>query len=107
MEQTNTWHSITLGDGIWAPTLSRQIEEEFCPLFNEAGKPVEMAVFTRHESEGRLHCEVIAYFSPAAGEIAKAFDAKPCEEPLRTGLVLLAGDPHCWVFFFPESGDFL
>ena len=51
MEQMNTWYSVTLGDGMWAPTLTAQIEESFLPLFGEAGKPVDMAVFTRSESE--------------------------------------------------------
>lgn len=103
MEQMNTWYSLALGDGMWAPTLTAQIEEIFLPLFGKAGMPVDMAVFTRSESEGRLHCEVITYFSPAAGDVAEAFDAEPCEKPSRNGLGLLAGDPHCWVFFFPEA----
>jgi hypothetical protein len=102
MEKMNTWYSLALGDGMWAPTVSEQIEEKFLSLFEEAGKPVDMAVFTRSESEGRLHCEVTAYFSPAAWNVARAFDAEPCEKPLRDGLGLLAGDPHCWSFFFTE-----
>ena len=103
MEKMNTRYSITLGDGMWAPSLSAQIEETFLPLFSEAGKPVDMAIFTRNESEGRLHCEVIAYFSPAAQGVAEVFDAEPCEKPLRSGLRLLAGNPNCWVFFFPDG----
>jgi len=103
MEKINTWYSVALGDGMWSPTISAQIEETFLPLFGEAGKPVDMAIFTRYESDGRLHCEVIAYFSPAAHGIAEAFDAEPCEKPSRTGLGLLAGDPNCWVFFFPDG----
>jgi hypothetical protein len=66
MEKMNTWYFIALGDGVWAPTLSTQIEEIFLPLFDKAGKPTDMAIFTRNESEGKLYCEVIAYFSPAA-----------------------------------------
>ena len=103
MEQINSWYSLTLGDGMWAPTLSAQIEKEFLAAFDAAGKPADMAVFTRNESEGRLHCEVIAYFSPAAQAIAEAFDAEPCEKPSRTGLGLLTGDPNCWVLFFPDG----
>ena len=102
MEKMNTWYSATLGDGMWAPTLSVQIERDFLVAFNAAGRPVDMAIFTRNESEGRLHCEVIAYFSPAARVIAKVFEAEPCEKPLRDGLGLLAGDPRCWIFFFPN-----
>ena len=103
MEKMNKWYSIPLGDGMWAPTLSAQIEETFLPLFGEAGKPVDMAIFTRNESEGRLHCEVIAYFSPAAHAVAGAFGAEPCAKPSRAGLGLLAGDPSCWVVLFQDD----
>jgi hypothetical protein len=80
-----------------------EIEEKFLQLFTASGKPTEMAVFTRAESEGRLHCEVFAYFSPAAVEVAKTFDAEPCEKPVRVGLGLLAGDARAWSVLFPES----
>jgi hypothetical protein len=97
------WYSISLGDGIIAVTPAAEIEETFARLFARAGSPSEMAVFTRPESEGRLHCEVVAYFSPAAQEVAKAFDAEPCEKPARDGLDLLAGDPGCWSVLFSEK----
>jgi len=97
------WYSISLGDGMIAPTPSAEIQEVFQPAYAAAGKPPQMAVFTRPESEGRLHCEVIAYFSPAAREVAEAFDAQPCAKPVRSGLGLLAGDPGCWSILFPES----
>ena len=88
-----------------AVTPSAEIEELFLKLFTTAGKPPDMAVFTRLESEGRLHCEVIAYFTPAAAEVAKTFDAQPCEKPERAGLGLLAGDEHSWSMLFPESAE--
>ena len=97
-----SWYSLSLGDGIMAATPSAEIEELFKPQFSAAGEPLEMAVFTRLESEGRLHCEVIAYFSPAAAKVAGAVDALPCEKPLRIGLGLLVGDPGCWSVLFPE-----
>ena len=98
-----SWYSISLGDGIIAPTPSDEIEQIFVESFNAAGRPANMAVFTRAESEGRIHCEVIAYFSPAAREVAKVFDAQPCEKPERMGLGLLAGEPGCWSVLFPET----
>lgn len=97
------WYSVSLGDGIMAAIPSAQIEEHFQHLFTLAGKPQEMAVFVRSESEGRLHCEVIAYFSPAAFELAKSFDAQPCTKPARTGLGLLAGDEGSWSALFDED----
>jgi len=96
-----TWRSKPLGDGMWAPIAAAQIEEVFRSTFATAGKPAEMAIFTRHE-EGSLHCEVIAYFSPVAEDAAKEVDARPCERPARDGLSLLAGDENCWSALFPE-----
>ncbi len=97
------WYSKELGDGIIATTPSNEIQEVFLRLYDAAGKPIEMAVFTRHESEGRLHCEVIAYFSPAAKDIAQVFNAQPCEKPSLAGLGLLAGDQDSWSLLFPEK----
>jgi hypothetical protein len=96
------WYCISLGDGMMAPMPTAEIEEAFLEAFAAAGKPSEMAVFTRPESEGRLHCEVMAYFSPAAQEVAEAFDGEPCGKPVRAGLGLLAGREECWSVLFPE-----
>ncbi len=99
----DTWYSVGLGDGITATTPTDEVKEAFMKSFNAAGKPSNMAVFTRFESEGRLQCDVIAYFSPAAQDVAKAFEALPCEKPVRSGLGLLAGDEHAWSVLYPES----
>jgi hypothetical protein len=99
------WYSLSLGDGIMAATPSAEIEKLFLQLFKAAGSPPDMAVFTRYDSEGRLHCEVMAYFSPAARDVAKAFDTQPCEKPLRAGLGLLAGDQSSWSVLFPEHQE--
>jgi hypothetical protein len=98
----NSWYSVNLGDGIMAAMPSAEIQELFLKSFTAAGKPSDMAVFTRHES-GDLHCEVIAYFSPAASDVAEAFDAQPCEKPVRAELGLLAGDEYSWAALFLES----
>jgi hypothetical protein len=99
------WYCMSLGDGMTAGFPSTEIEEAFRPAFAKAGSPPEMAVFTRPESEGRLHCEVIAYFSPTAQKVAEAFDAVPCEKPTRTGLDLLAGSEKSWSALFDKSGE--
>jgi hypothetical protein len=98
------WYSKELGDGMMAAMPSDEIERAFLQQFNAAGRPLTMAVFTRLESEGRLHCEVIAYFSPAAKDLAQAFDAQPCAKPSRAGLGLLAGEEGSWSVLFPETG---
>ena len=100
-----SWYSLSLGDGMLSATPSAEIENVFAQHFDTAGRPADMAVFTRPESEGRLHCEVIAYFSPAAQEVAEAFDAEPCETPTPDGLGLLAGDSTCWSLLFPEVNE--
>jgi len=99
-QEMSVWYTKELGDGITASIPSDEIKEAFSRAFQADGMPPEMAVFTRLESEGRLHCEMIAYFSPAALDVAKAFEARPCEKPSRTGLDLLAGDPRAWSVLF-------
>ena len=96
-----TWYSLNLGDGITYTTAAAEIQEAFERLV--ATPPQDAAVFTRPESEGRLHCEVIAYFSPAAADVAKHFEAEPCAKPVRAGLALLAGDETSWSMLFPEE----
>ena len=98
-----TWYFLPLGDGMTSDEVSAEIEEVFARAFSAAGNPQAMAVFTRPESEGRLHCEIVAYFSPAARDVANAFDAEPCEPPARTGLGLLAGAEESWATLFPEG----
>ena len=98
-----SWYSLSLGDGMTAGIPSAEIGTAFLRSFRAAGSPPDMAVFTRPESEGRLHCEVIAYFSPAAQNVAQAFEARPCAKPARAGLGLLAGDEGAWLLLFPEE----
>ena len=101
MAASETWYSLSLGDGITAAGPSEQIRSLFQPLFEAAGAPAQMAVFNLIDSEGRLHCEVTAFFSPACSEVARRLGARPCSQPSRTGLALLAGDERAWVVLFP------
>jgi hypothetical protein len=100
------WYSKDLGDAIYGEdkTLHEVLSPYFQQLFLQAGKPPEMAVFTRLESEGRMHCGLVVYFSPAAQQAAKVVGGAPCTKPARPGLDLFAGDPSCWTVLFPESG---
>lgn len=74
----------------------------FLDQFSANGHPVDMALFTRHESEGRLHCRVTAYFSPAASPVAEEVNASPCNKPTRFSLALLAGAEESWRVLYPE-----
>lgn len=95
----STWRFKSLGDGISASIDIAELVGLFQPFFDAAGRPAAMAIFTRHEP-GSLHCEVTAYFSPAAEGVALAVGAKPCERPAAQHLGLLAGTADCWVVIF-------
>src|SRR6266849_2223687 len=97
------WYSKVLGDGMVAHLPSAQIEEAFRKLFTASRNPADMAVVTRYDSGAYLRCEVTAYFSPAAAEVARIFAAEPCARPAKDGLGLLAGDQRCWAELFPED----
>lgn len=98
------WYALSLGDGIMAGAPTAEIEEAFRQTFASAEERPDLAVFTRPESQGRLHCEVIAYFSPATANLAQTFDAQPCAKPARAGLGLLVGTERSWAVLFPETG---
>lgn len=87
----HVWYSKNLGDAMLADEQLEQLRALFLPAWKMANCPHEMAIFIRHESEGRLHCEVMAYFSPACVEVAKTIGATPCRRPLQDSLGLLAG----------------
>lgn len=88
-----------------APAVLAEIAEAFDPIFEAAGRPADMAIFTRHSAEGSLHCHVTAYFSPAVASLARAQEARPCRRPDRDAIDLLAGDPSCWAELFPDQRD--
>jgi hypothetical protein len=99
------WYFLNLGDAMLVAEPSAEVEELFLKAFEAAGNPSDMAVFTRHESEGRLQCEVMAYFSPAAHEVAERLEARPCPKPARAELGLLAGSQDAWQVLFPENQE--
>ena len=96
----STWYSINLGDGIAAYEPSSKIQEAFTPFFIAAGCPHDMAVFSRYDLKENI---VTAYFSPSAYEIARLFNATPCEKPSRHRLGLLIGDVRVWDIFHPST----
>ena len=80
----------------------RELEEVFVAACLNASQPMDMAAVYRHESEGRLHCEVLVYFSPASSQVANAVGAVPCVKPEPHSLSLLAGSEDAWTTLFPE-----
>lgn len=99
----NRWYAKNLGDGVMAWEPLESIKLQFHSAYLAAGRPRDMAVFSRHASEGRLHCEVIVYFSPAAMNLALEFGADMCPKPSPECLTLLAGAEDAWSALFPHS----
>jgi len=96
----NQWYCLNLGDAQLADAQLDQLKARFDAQWRSAGAPQEMALFIRHEAEGRLHCEVKTYFSPAAAALAQAVGALPCRQPGVESLGLLAGSDGCWAQLF-------
>ena len=97
-----TWFSKNLGDAMLADIYMAELTESFELASVNANSPVDMTLFTRHESEGRLHCELVAYFSPACERIAKQLGATPCRIPLPNDLSLKSGTEESWNLLFPD-----
>lgn len=95
------WFTKNLGDAMLAWESLDQIEELFLSVYGNAASPNDVAVFIRHESEGRLHCDVQAYFSPNSVVVAREVDADPCERPSLDGLSLFVGSEDSWLALFP------
>ena len=99
----STWFTSNLGDAMLAAESLDQIKALFLSEYKKSDSPKKMAIFVRHESEGRLHCEVKVYFSPATAIVAKAVNAISCNKPVANDLGLLVGSKESWSVFFPEN----
>ena len=99
------WFTKNLGDAMLAGESLDHVKALFLSEYEKANRPKAMAVYFRHESEGRLHCEVKLYFSPASVYVATAVDAIPCGKPSPVGLGLLAGSKESLTIFFPGNED--
>jgi hypothetical protein len=99
----NSWYTCNLGDPLLADSALERIRTRFLSAYANDGIAADAAVFVRHESEGRLHCEVRVYFTPAAAAFAETLGAVPCNPPSAAGLGLLAGPESAWPTLFPED----
>lgn len=98
-----SWFSKNLGDAMLAGDQRDRIKQLFLSAYSDADSPKEMAAFIRHESEGRLHCEVKIYFSPLSVAVAREVNALQCEKPSPDGLSMLVGSQESWRVLFPEQ----
>jgi hypothetical protein len=94
------WYTCNLGDAMLAGESLDKIRASFPAHGDRTFEGGDMAVFVRHESEGRLHCEVQVYFSPAAAGLARTFGAIACTRPSPLDLGLLAGPESAWESLF-------
>jgi hypothetical protein len=101
----NVWFKKNLGDAMFAGEHLDHLEARYVSVYGKTNPPENAAVFYRHESEGRLHCEVWVYFSPTSAALARAVHADPCEKPSSESLSLLAGSENCWAVLFPGHPD--
>lgn len=106
----SVWFTKSLGDAMLAGEALDQIKTLFLSEYDQvlseydrAERRKEMAIFFRHESEGRLHCELKIYLTPTSVLLAEQVDAIPCERPSPQGLSLLAGAEESWSAFSPGT----
>ena len=95
------WFAKNFGDPLLAGDALEHVKTLFRAEYNNAVQPTDMAIFIRHESEGRLQCEVCLYFSPSAAAVAHAVAAAQCDKPSIADLGLFAGSEDARRRLFP------
>lgn len=81
-----TWFVKNLGDAMLAGAGLHEIEQLVQEHYSHLATATLPSIFTRHEAEGRLHCELKVYFSPEAADLARQVKALPCAVPSKDGL---------------------
>ncbi|WP_374972580.1 hypothetical protein [Spongiibacter marinus] len=93
------WHCLNLGDALLAEPQHTALVTDFQRRYSASATP--RVLITRHESEGRLHCEVLVYFSPGCEALVAAWQARPCRAPGGSGLSYSTGAGSEWQRAFP------
>jgi hypothetical protein len=96
------WFTLNLGDASLAAPRLDQIRSRFDVDGGAGLAGPERAIFIRHVSEGRLHCEAILFFPPPLAALAEEFGARVCAAPSPSGLGVFAGPQATWPVYFPE-----
>ncbi len=87
----SNWFAIDLGDALLAGPDFDDLQVELTAIYEQAGKPADMAAFYRHETSASLFCSVSVYLSPAFFKHADSLYATPCQAPKPFGLTYFAG----------------
>lgn len=96
-----TWYSLEITDGDIAKTTMQRIMDAFMPKYIGAGRPLDMAVFSSHNTELNRWS---LYFSPKASGLAIQFGASSFEPNfVDQDLALLVGDARCMDILFPNA----
>jgi len=82
------WFSTSLGDAMLADAALDSLREAFLARCSQVPGA---AIWLRHESTGDLHCELVAYFTPACANLARMFAARHCARPAMERLALFVG----------------
>ena len=101
----NSWYTINLGDPTLAEESLTQIAELFATIYDETAQEHEVAVFSRHELAGGLHCQLMLYCSPAAEKLAQKLAAQACLKPSPDDLSLLLGTDRALSLLFPTLDE--
>ena len=99
----NDWFTKNLGDAMLAWQELENIKEYFQNESTKNSIPKESLVLMRHDSEGRLHCEVKVFFSPSLAQTALKLGALQCQKPSAYGMSLLAGSESMWRDFLTNE----
>ena len=83
------WFSIDLGNALLAGPDFDDLQVQLTTIYEQAGKPADMAAYYRHETTASLFCSVRVYLSPSHAAYAPQLHATPCPPPQQTGLSLL------------------
>lgn len=86
-----TWYRLDLGSADLAGAEADAVVAAVDAAWRAAGRPEAFAAYERHESEGRLHCHRVMYFTPRAASVARQLGARACPDPGPWDLSLLAG----------------
>ena len=85
------WHVLNPGDPLLADEQLTQVLDAARIACSDAEGGSDPVVFQRHESEGRLHCELKLYFSPGLAAFAQSIGARVCRVPDSYSLSRVAG----------------
>ncbi len=86
-----SWFRLDLGAADLSDVAADELRAAVRTAWSAAGRPDGFAVYERYESEGRLHCHRVVYFSPGASQVARQWGASACSEPQPWDLSAIAG----------------